>query len=321
MKGYFASLAKQSGLRVSGQKPGARVSSVRAEGVISKPLHREERVLVPPSIDDARTENKAAPRSMQKMDSPKRKSAGPSVEAQPPEFSKEPVKVIREEESGNRRELAKVEAASPDAPRLHDVRDIAEPRPATENRVSLEDNPIPEITVVEHREFVEQEGTPTVSAEPPDEPGPSPAVITETVERPRFFVKTAELIEKGEAGSEDIGNILFQEVRQWVAGGPSETDASTDLPEKLEALTVREVPRKETEPGTVVIRERIGQERTREPDALEEQNFDLSIGTISVIIEDPEKAPEPVQVIQNERSQNASTGTKREFSRLRRNYL
>lgn len=321
MKGYFASLAKQSGLHVSGQKPGALVSPAEGQDRISKPLHREETILVPPSVDDARIENAAAPRSPQKMDIPKGRGGGPSVETQPVMLREKAKKVLREEESDSKKGPAKVEAASPEVRLLHDIGDIAGPRTAIEDRISHDVDRVPEITVVEQQKFIEQEEASEISADIPAKPEPSQIVNPETVEQPRFFVKTAEIIERGEPGSAEINSILIEEVRQWVASGPAEPEAPAVLHQRPESLTVRDVPRRETGPGTVVIKERVDHESPGEPAAIEEQNFNLSIGTISVIIEEPEKPAEPLRVVQNERSQDTSSGVKREFSRLSRNYL
>lgn len=275
--------------------------------------------MVPPSLHSDTRTSAPQPASAQKPDERMAGSRRPIVDPQIPIITEKRAEAVHESEINSPGEPGIIERGSPETP--FPEKGVTASLPAGGNTPSLTGEFAPRVTAVEHREFVEEEAASTISAEPPDEPDLHPTVITETVDRPRFFAKTAEIIEKGEAAPADISTILFQEVRQWVASGPSKTEPPAATPEALETLTVRDNLRKETEPGTVVIRERIEQERSSEPAALAEQNFDLSIGTISVIIEDPEKAPEPVRAIQNERSQNNSSGTKREFSRLSRNYL
>jgi hypothetical protein len=281
--------------------------------------------MIPPSRESRRIESASAPEPRQTVKSDE-KVVTPvhekpvaidpvAIDIAPP--------IAGEKKTGSVREVRTVEPAktetifieSPKPPASEAVRSA----PVDVGSPAWE--PAPRITVVEHRELVEQETASAISADQPGKLTPPETLITETVEQPRFFVKTAELIEKGEASSDDIGGILFQEVRQWVSSGPAEPQAPAANPEAVETVTVRDINHREREPGTVMIGERFHQERSSEPAALAEQNFNLSIGTISVIIEDPEKPAEPVRVIQNEPAQNNSSDTKREFSRFSRNYL
>lgn len=321
MKGYFSSLAKQSGLRVSGQKTGSRFSPTKADSPFPAPLHRDETLMVQPPIGPTRIEKEAAPRPAQRADSPKLKRQDPSVGSRPPVVNKTMQEIVRDKEPRDTKDAVKIEMASQEALPLMNNRDDNDPVRAAVDIVSRDDGPGPEIIAVEQQNFVEQDPASTTSAGRPEKSESSQTAIPPAVGPPRFFAKTVEIIERGEADATEFGDILFQEVRQWVAGGPPEQDAPPSLPHPTETLTVREVPRIQPEPGTVVIRDSSFQERPVGPAALEEQNFNLSIGTISVIIEDPEKPAEPVRVVQNEQSQNTPTGTKREFSRLSRNYL
>jgi hypothetical protein len=58
-----------------------------------------------------------------------------------------------------------------------------------------------------------------------------------------------------------------------------------------------------------------------EPPRVAEQTFDLSIGTISVVIEEAEKSPRPEPAPPAAGSQHGTQETKREYSRLSRHYL
>lgn len=322
MKGYFASLAKQSGLRVSGRKTGARPSPAAADGPVPAPLHRDETVMAPPPIETSRTENRAARgKPAQKADVPKKKSERPSVNAPIPVSSKHGPETVRDNEPGEPGTPAKIETISPEVPLLHDTRNIPDPISAAGKPVSGDDGASPEIIAVEQQKFVEQDTASAIPTDHPETTETSQSVTPQTVEQPRFFVKTAEIIERGETDTADIGSILFQEVREWVAGGPAETGTPAPAPPAMERVTVSEVTREQPEPGTIVIRDGDVHESAEERAPIEEQNFNLSIGTISVIIEDPEKPADPVRVVQNEQPQNAPAGAKREFSRLSRNYL
>jgi hypothetical protein len=321
MKGYFSSLAKQSGLRVSGHKSGPRFSSVVADNPLPAPLHREETLMVQPSIDPVRIENSVARRPTKKADSPKPDRQVPSVDIRSSALNKTVPEIVRDNEPANTKAPVKIEAGSQKTPPVMNNRDNNGPGQPAADIASPDNSPDPEIIAVEQQNFVEQHPASTIQIDRPEIPESSQTDAPPAIEPPRFFAKTVEIIERGDPDPAEFGDILFQEVRQWVAGGPPEREAPAHLAQATETLTVREATRTAPEPGTVVIRNSSFQERADGPAALEEQNFTLSIGTISVIIEDPEKPAEPVRIVQNEQSQNTLTSTKREFSRLSRNYL
>lgn len=320
MKGYFSSLAKQSGLRVSGSAPGARLSPAAAEAPPPEPLHREETVLLPPTTRATKGENAAPRQPAPTPDAPKPRIANSPVTDGFPEFGKT-TREVRDEKPIEPGTPEKIETISVEPPRPDNRRENADPLKVPGNTDSRAHDAAPQTVTIEHQKFVERDDASTVSPAFSEAPGPSQTITPPPVEQREFFVKTAEIIERGEAGPADIGSIIFKEVREWVASGPQAADDQPPGPPAVEMITLTDKPREVAEPGTIVIRNTSIRETPAGPAALEEQNFSLSIGTISVIIEDQENAPEPVRVIQNERPQSASTGTKREFSRFSRNYL
>ncbi len=157
----------------------------------------------------------------------------------------------------------------------------------------------------------------------------------EQANRQKYFSRTAEIIERPEPDAAGLQNILFQELREWAAAG---SPADPTLPARdtaAAAVTVaeqqelglaahREIFQMEREPAIVSIKEKETFENdggSGESSGLAEQSFDLSIGTINVIIEDTAPLPAPERHARNESVQNNSSQTKREYSRLSRNYL
>lgn len=318
MKGYFASLAKQSGLRVSGRMPGGRVPPAPVDA----PLHRDETVMVSPG-ESVRMENATAPRPpVQNTKAIKSRSGRTPDAAPPPPLVRETLpEATREREVSETGIPPKIEPISPEVRGITESRKIADPVVPPVKAISNDDSVAPEIITIERQEFVEQEPVSAPPVERVEIPESSEQITPEKTGQARFFVKTAEIIERGEADTADIGGILFQEVRQWVTSGPSEPELPAHERPETEMLTVKEIVREKSEP-TIVIGETKTREMAETTAPLEEQNFNLSIGTISVIIEDAEKPVDPVRVIQGEGSQAANTtGSKRGFSRLSRNYL
>lgn len=324
MKGYFASLAKQSGLRVSGKKTGPGILPAQTADTAS-PLHREETVWISPRpLESARTDNAPAQKTRKTPHAGKRPVTRqddiPAAETKNAVNREEKLEGARETKNTEvGREPVKTEIVSIDIP---PVQSIPARREATVEHPFAAGEKPGDLALNEQKIVVEDVSKVITS------PGPGAgefAQITQTepAEAPRFFVKTAEIIEKGEAAPADIGSILFQEVREWVSGGSAAEDSRpSPRPETVEILTASEVPMAAPEPGVVVVGRRMEPENPEGPPAIEEQSFNLSIGTISVIIEDTEKSPEPVQTVRTPQALNGSTSEpKREFSRLSRNYL
>ena len=167
-------------------------------------------------------------------------------------------------------------------------------------------------------------------------PDPSRAVSTEP-EAPEkqpekhYFTRTAEIIGGRVAEPVEVQTILLREVQEWAAAGTGSAAAEGTAVDKSvesvafssETFETKEVVRiAEPEAGVV----RIGEKRLpasvpQEALRIEEQRFDLSIGTISVVIEGDERAPQPTPAARTESGSRCERQATRQFSRLSRNYL
>lgn len=149
-------------------------------------------------------------------------------------------------------------------------------------------------------------------------------------------VKTAETLDSGNLTSEEIQNIVFQEVVNWAAvstidpetgGRASQTDPveifkdgsriePADLKPGVIRISGKSVEREETD------REQRAEKGRMSPSFIEEQSFDLSIGTITVVIENEEKEPHKTLTASPERGdRNTKQGSASGSSRLSRSYL
>lgn len=147
----------------------------------------------------------------------------------------------------------------------------------------------------------------------------------------RYFTRTAHLIDGQEVAPEEARTILFHEIQEWVAAGAS-SDAEilsridAGKPEAKE--TQESVKKVEPEPSVVRIREKSVEENVasaapRQSTDIKEQDFNLSIGTISVVIEGEDRPVQPpaAAVRQQPATQNSHNNAGDRFSRLSRSYL
>lgn len=176
---------------------------------------------------------------------------------------------------------------------------------------------------VEQTVFVEPDAPQTSEFReaPQDDEDKTPDKTAAPSVSPQYFQKTTEILEKGsDATPLEIQQILLQEVRQWAAETPDITEyAETEIVEAKQP-TVKIVPAPTAE-ESIVVRENSAL-RGDENQGLEEQNLSLSIGTISIIVEDANQ-PTPTENVAVVRPNNENRGgeTKRQFSSLRRHYL
>lgn len=156
----------------------------------------------------------------------------------------------------------------------------------------------------------EPEGAGKKESIPPRQEGGEPGPEEEI----RYFTKTADLMGKEAPDPVRIREVLFREVWEWVADGPALEIAGDTVLE-------RDAPPGAAEGDIVAIQGtrsvESGEPAERwEKEGIEEQSFNLSIGTISVIIEGGDSPP-PVNPINREHGRE----TRPKSSRLRRNYL
>lgn len=328
MKGYFSRLAKQSGLRFPGQNTVTHSFSAGQPEADLSPLHREKTIMISPSLPAERVTG--APGSKAPGET------GASEKLPSPARAEQNQKQARRV-SGSGEALARTEEKFSVEPGRKEKRVVSPPEntdknspPAFAKKGFDADEPAGEIQVVEQIVFTgsdkpaENEPEKTAEAAGPGE------LITHEILRPesaesagqrKYFSKTAELLQKGEPDAVEIQNILFQEVREWVAGEPVTTELPGPQPERRsETIAAEESFTRVREPGVITVTEK-NRIESIETAGLEEQSFNLSIGTISVVIEAEETPKQPEQRPQNENNQNVSRKTKREFSRLNRNYL
>jgi hypothetical protein len=116
-----------------------------------------------------------------------------------------------------------------------------------------------------------------------------------------FFEKTSEIIKGRQADPDEVRNIVLHEVQEWVAAVPDETAAE---PETMSSDDIRFLT---------------GVSPTSR-DATGEEYFELSIGSISVIIEGDEK-PKLQNDLQPRREQGRIDTERSASSLLDRRYL
>jgi hypothetical protein len=139
----------------------------------------------------------------------------------------------------------------------------------------------------------------------------------------KFFEKTVEIVEGQTARPAEVHTILLREVQEWIAAGqPAPDEVSADVADSAaEPLTDSSLP-SERQPGVVEGRRaKAAPQLVQEVSTTDfsEQNFELSIGSISVVVEGDERPPAltPAQVA----AQPAARETPRRTSRLSRHYL
>jgi hypothetical protein len=145
-----------------------------------------------------------------------------------------------------------------------------------------------------------------------------------------YFTRTAEIIGGRVDEPVEVQTILLREIQEWAAAGTASEAAEGTAADKSvesvafssETIETKEVVRK-TEPEAGVVRiggKRLPASVPQEVSRIDEQSFDLSIGTISVVIEGDERPPQPAPAPRaDNRQQGHDTG--RRPSRLGRNYL
>lgn len=329
MKGYLSRIASQSGLRFSSK--GA-VSPRRARephaGLPPEPLDREETVIVPPPVESKSSEagalkrgttsERPAPENIALK--PDRKKAMTKSDPEPvlapsaPETTASPVGeetilITPEPESSRKKQAlssneSPVSTASGSAPAEIVQSVLVEPSAKTEQHEKQESVP-----------------SRAVSTEP-EAPEKQP--------EKHYFTRTAEIIGGRVDEPVEVQTILLREIQEWAAAGTASEAAEGTAADKSvesvafssETIETKEVVRI-TEPEAGVVR--IGEKRLpasvpQEASRIEEQSFDLSIGTIKVVIEGDERPPQPAPAPRaDNRQKGHDTGRRR--SRLGRNYL
>ncbi len=317
---YFSRIAKQSGLRFTrGNEKERQLKKAEPASKSLSPLEVDETIIVAPSQADHSDKSKRQAsrlditgKSQIKLQTSKqvKNSDLPDVAASPAVHSKKPEKepeIIETELMPNSASETVNSPREQTASALSDEQVVVEPaarKQTISKETKIATDPAPEVT---ERVLVEAEETKDLGEE----------TITHDVAKKDYFIKTAEIIERGNAEPAEIHQILLREVQQWAADSPNESGISEVVVERPEPKITKQIVSPHFE-QTQLIGEQNVSER-KETSGLAEQTFELSIGTINVVIEDekpkqPEPAPRPT-------NQNAAQPAKREFSRLSRHYL
>lgn len=321
--GYFASIARQSGVRFSGDlaPSRARVASVP----LPEPLDLQTTVMVPapPEAPAARFEARAP------------QHAEPSVD-------------LRERTSRDTRGSTSEESKSPSPPvsvRPPDVRppgdderptgspDEERPEKPTsalpgQTRALKED--APPALVIERTRFVAQPGDASGDGSRADVPVASARPSSGDVLPTRHFARTAEFVEGSRANPAEIETVVLREVQEWIAaGGESGRGITEDAVRVSRNPLETDAARPPIAPSPGVAR--IDVKRNRDVDAevpapqtapIEEHRFELSIGTINVVIEGEDRPVQPSRNLSPDRTnRDTRQTTPHHGSRLSRCYL
>lgn len=313
MTGYFANIARQSGLRFVESRPsraGTATHGARPRSPQASPIDMEEVVEVPSTLDtnhamssktedpptriseDARLAAKKRTDGLAMSDRPQPRVVSPEIHD--PIHGGVPVGGL----SGNTSSKGESQTIDP-TPTRH---------PGEEDSVGEQSETIHELRP---NEF-------------------ATAVSSAEQQAKNYFRRTAEILNGGAVERTDVPTILVQDIQEWIAAEPMVSGKSEGGEDGKHASSLglqREVvPPWEPEPGVVRIAGTDGPEyRTRErtiktiPD-IQEQVLDLSIGTINVVIEDDGKPPQPAPARRSDSGQDKRE-SKRSPSRLSRNYL
>ena len=300
MRGYFSKLAKQSGLR-NGQV-GANLPSRMSVEKSSEnaPLHREETIF---TAQDTETKSPENARN----------------------FALAVEKTINEK-NFNSNQINELKTPETRLSASSDEWILQTEMPAIENSNDKtfsvnEKTEVNNLLTIEKVIFKEADKSMTAEAAE-NSASPTETVKSEVVEAepilPAYFQKTSELIKSGTASPLEIQQILLREVQEWVRDSPTTENIgkAENIIEKREEVRAIVAP---IEKKSIVLQESL-QAVAENAEKLQEQNFSLSIGNISITVEEPENKVQTEIVSQN-RTTAANQTNKRQYSRLSRYYL
>lgn len=318
MNGYFSRIAKHSGLRFSEPGGGARAGGKKPGSPLPASLGIEETVFVRQA--DAAESIVGSPEQKPERNSQTAEQRMPKMSArknQDPAI-RENVPDRRTEESALEHERKEVRTES-SRPGEREKR----AQTIREEKVPAESIATGEMRIVGQTVFADA-GLPEAEAQAV----PAPAVEAEPFEKTgkkQYFTKTAEVIEQGDLSVAEIQNIVFREVQEWAAASPTRTDMrDVRAAETSGNIVTQKIVRPVPERGVVPSSDETPMERagSAETSGLEEQSLNLSIGTISVVIEEAKKPVQQTELrSQHQGNQHTRQVPGRQFSRLSRNYL
>ena len=301
MSGYFSRIARQGGARIAGAggpRPKAPTANTESHFL---PIDHEETVMVLPRASSGVPASKLAQPNAVEDHTRAQKVAKQSTSAIEPAT-----------------EISPAEAKRPTL--LEPIREevkLIEPE-ATWDFSHVPPSPTPEGKKIETLKQIES--AKEISARPRTAETP-PEKSTEK----KFFERTVEIVEGQTAEPAEVHTILLREVQEWIAAGQTAPDEVTAGVADFAAEPIPDTSLpSEREPGVVRIAERRAKpspELVQEVSMTDfrEQNFELSIGSISVVVEADERPPAPAPAPLA--AQPAARETPRTMPRLSRHYL
>ena len=317
MTGYFANIARQSGLRFVKSRPlraGTATHGAYPRSPQASPIDMEEVVEVPSILDT----NHAM---LSKTEDP------------PTRISEDARLAVRKRTDGlAMSDRPQTRVVSPE---IHDQIHGGVPIGGLSGNTSSKGesqtvDPRPTRHIGEEEDSVGEQSE-TIHERRPNEFVTAVSSAEQQEQRAKkYFRRTAEILDGGAVERTDVPTILVQDIHEWIAAEPMVSGKSEGGEEGKHASSLgmqREVVSPwEPEPSVVRIAGTDGPEyRTRErtiktiPD-IQEQVLDLSIGTINVVIEDDAKPPQPAPARRSDSGQD-KRDSRRSRSRLSRNYL
>jgi hypothetical protein len=315
MRGYLSRIAMQSGLRVSGRDKRLVHGTGEADG--TRPgLHRKEVVMISPCVNTMST----GPGILKCALSPEQKATETAVTQQGQ--SKKGPAIIREIKA------APKVYANPTAyvPKASDPAGLQPAQQPTMNSLSYGKsfalNAVEtEQTKVETTVYVKPLASPAQHEIHSLNAGDTPTSPKQSAkqEDKHYFSETTEIIAGRHAEPVEVQTILLRELQEWVAAGTMAKPSAGETDRSVESVATGT---EQVEPGVIRIGERRHREYIpREALRIEEHSLNLSIGTISVVIENDERPTQSAPVPRVETGSICERQVTRRHSRLSRNYL
>jgi hypothetical protein len=336
MKGYFFRLAQQTGLR---RKPQANAAQQKSGGVVEprpassteprhslKPLDQEETRFVsePHTASSSHTSrqaddiNASLPLKKQAVETSSRENDFSTESAR--NFSARDLHRASSEFQESATDAGRNNQASTDA---SNIEARLQPQDA---RIRIVQPTTPQETFrhQDHAQTLQPSEADAQSAalsvSQKEIGGPAAVEARESLikKEPEHFKETASLLESGVTDKELLQKVFFKEINEWIAA-PVETVAETESREPTALEENRQLVSL-IEPDANAAAQ-LFRAQARERERLEQHDLSLSIGSISIVIEEPpaQAQPQPVQT-QPRAETNRSQGS-REFSRLSRHYI
>jgi hypothetical protein len=310
MSGYFSRIARQGGAHIAGDgRQRDRIPTAKTESHLA-PIDHADTVMFPPrSSSDVPASIPAKPHTDAPLQdqTPGQRVAEQSTTAIDPAAENSPTEVKR---------------PIPLEPVSEEVKLIEPEATRDTSHVPVSPSSTPEERKIETLKPIAMDES---EKKNPADPRSAETPLEKPTEK-KFFEKTVEIVEGQTARPVEVQTILLREVQEWIAAGQTTPeDVTSDVADSAaESLADAPLP-SEREPGVVRIVEGRRANPTPElvqevsPTDFSEQNFELSIGSISVVVEGDERPtpPAPAQVA----AQPAARETPQRTSRLSRHYL